>query len=132
MTSDFLRAVADTAPAGTPADASGVAAADVLDELMARLGVDGLTYALGNAGFLAELDQQAAAIREAVRRSGRQLTIPSLVSYARSVLFAAQRMGRPLPEPGEAVTPLLDWSAAPWHLVRLLAVCAIAEEADWL
>jgi hypothetical protein len=40
-------------------------------------------------------------------------------------------MGRDIPEPGD-VEAETDWLSAEWHLMRLLAVCAIAEESGWL
>ena len=121
MTSDFF---AITAPG------SANRAFAVLDDLMARVGVDGLTAALANPGLLAVVDQHAAAVRESVRRSGRVLDADSLAGYATSVTAAVHRSGRELPEPGEAER--VDWTRADWHLIRLAAVCAIAEEYGWL
>jgi hypothetical protein len=121
MTSDFF---AITAP-GTAERAFAV-----LDGLMARVGVDGLTAAIANPGVCAAVDQHGAAVREAVRRSGRQLDAESLASYATSIAAAVHRMGHELPEPGEAVE--YEWATAEWHLVRLVAVCALAEENGWL
>ena len=121
MTSDFFAITA-------PATAAGAGSA--LDELMARVGVDGLVAALTVPGLSAAVDQHAAAIREAVRRGGRPLTARTLAAYAASVAASARRMGRELPEPGEVGD--IDWSGADWHLVRLVAVCAMAEERGWL
>jgi hypothetical protein len=121
MTSDFF---AITAPATTER------AFAVLDDLMARVGVDGLTAAIANPGVLAAVDQHGAEIREAVRRSGRPLEAESLAGYATSIAAAVVRMGRELPEPGEVAE--YQWATAEWHLMRLVAVCAIAEENDWL
>ena len=121
MTSDFF---AITAPGTTER------AFALLDDLMARVGVDGLTAAYANPGLLAAVDQHAAAIREAVRRSGRALTAESLAGYATSITAAAHRMGRDLPAPGE--TADFEWAAAEWHLIRLVAACAIADEHAWL
>jgi hypothetical protein len=121
MTSDFF---AITAPASTGASAT------LLDDLMARVGVDGLTAAFAVPGVLSAVDQHAAGIREAVRHTGGQLTPRVLASYATAVVASARRMGRDLPEPGEVAH--LDWSHADWHLIRLVAVCALAEERGWL
>lgn len=129
MTSDRYLIATQATPAS---QLRAVSATAILDDLMARLGVDGLTYALGHTGFLAEIDQHAADIREAIRRADLRFDADSLVSYARSILATVERMGLRMPEPGEAVAPALEWTRAPWHLLRLLAVCAIAEEADWL
>jgi len=123
MNSDF-NAIADST--------STERAHRVLDDLMARVGVDGLTAALAHPGLLAHLDQHGAAVREAVRRSGRRITPETLAGYGGSVAAAAHRMGRAIPAPGEADLPGVDWLHAEWHLLRLLAVCAMAEECGWL
>jgi hypothetical protein len=99
----------------------------LLDEMMARVGVDGLAAALGDAGLLAQVDQHAAAVRESLHLAGREVDAAGLAAYARSVAAAAQRMGRPLPEPGHAYLSGSAWLAAEWHLMRLVAVCMIAE-----
>jgi hypothetical protein len=41
-------------------------------------------------------------------------------------------MGRPLPEPGHAYISGSAWLSAEWHLVRLVAVCMIAEAHELL
>ena len=65
MTNEFLAfAPIYTAPAVDPAGA-------LLDEMMARVGVDGLAAALGDTGLLAQVDQHAAAVRDALRAAGR-------------------------------------------------------------
>lgn len=123
MNSDFYTAAAtETADRAQP----------VLDDLMARIGVDGLTAALSHPGLLACVDQHATAVREAIRRSGRRISVQTLVSYATSVIAAVRRAGRELPAPGEAQLPGVDWEHAEWHLLRLVGVCAIAEERGWL
>jgi uncharacterized protein DUF6401 len=116
--------------------AASTAAADVartlLDEMMARVGVDGLAAALGDAGLLAQVDQHAAAIRDALQQAGRAVDLEGLAAYAKSVAAAAERMGRPVPQPGHAYISGSAWLAAEWHLLRLVAVCLIAESAGLL
>jgi hypothetical protein len=121
MTSDFF-AIA--------APGSSARAFAVLDDLTSRVGVDGLTAALAEPGLLAVVDQHGAAIREAIRRSGRRLDADALAGYATSIVAAAYRMGRELPDAGEAGD--IDWARAEWHLIRLVAVCALADESGWL
>jgi hypothetical protein len=41
-------------------------------------------------------------------------------------------MGRPVPQPGYAYVSGSAWLAAEWHLMRLVAVCMIAESAGLL
>ena len=126
MTNEFLAfAPVHTAPAADPARA-------LLDEMMARVGVDGLAAALGDAGLLAQVDQHAAAVRDALLKAGREVDAAGLAAYARSIAAAAVRMGRPLPEPGHAPLTGSGWLTAEWHLMRLVAVCLIAEAAGLL
>jgi hypothetical protein len=146
MTNEFLAfapisAAAVAASAGLPAAPAGAqsgagvhggnAVVDpahaLLDEMMARVGVDGLAAALGDAGLLAQIDQHAAAVREALHQAGREIDAAGLAAYARSVAAAAKRRGRPLPQPGHAYISGTAWLAAEWHLMRLVAVCMIAE-----
>lgn len=108
------------------------AARALLDEMMARVGVDGLAAALGDVGLLAVLDQHAAAVRDALRHAGREVGAEGLAAYAKSIVAAADRMGRPVPAPGHAYVSGTAWLAAEWHLMRLVAVCMIAESADLL
>lgn len=126
MTNEFLAfAPISTAPAVDPARA-------LLDEMMARVGVDGLAAALGDPGLLAQVDQHAAAVREALEHAGRAVGAEGLAAYARSVAAAAERMGRPVPQPGQAYVSGFAWLSAEWHLMRLVAVCMIAESAGLL
>jgi hypothetical protein len=103
-----------------------------LDDLMARVGVDGLSAALADPGLLAQVDQHAAAVREALTGAGRRADADGLAAYGRSVVAAATRMGRPIPEAGHAYVSGAAWLRAEWHLLRLLAVCLIAESTGEL
>jgi hypothetical protein len=126
MTNEFLAfAPISAAPAVDPARA-------LLDEMMARVGVDGLAAALGDAGLLAQVDQHAAAVRDALQNAGRAVDAEGLAAYAKSMAAAATRMGRPVPQPGHAYVSGSAWLTAEWHLMRLVAVCMIAESAGLL
>jgi hypothetical protein len=94
----------------------------VLDQLMASVGVDGLVAAMSTPGVLAVVDQHAAAIRETLRAAGRELDTLSLAGYARSVLAGLHRCGLSLPD-AESV----DWPHADGLVLRLVAVCLLAE-----
>ena len=103
-----------------------------LDDLMARVGVDGLTAALAHPGLLAQVDQHAAAVRDALAAAGRPVDAPGLAAYARSITAAAERMGRPVPDAGHAYSSGAAWLRAEWHLMRLVGVCLVAEAAGLL
>lgn len=104
----------------------------LLDEMMARVGVDGLAAAFGDPGLLAQLDQHAAAVRDALAGAGRAVDAEGLAAYASSIVAAAVRMGRPVPQAGHAYVSGTAWLTAEWHLMRLVAVCMIAEALDLL
>jgi hypothetical protein len=112
--------------------AAALPAADHLDEMMARVGVDGLVAAYAEPALLARIDQHAAEVREALTDAGRAIDADGLAAYARSIAAGAVRMGRSLPQPGAAPQTPAEWLTADWHLLRLLAVCQIAEAAGLL
>jgi uncharacterized protein DUF6401 len=99
----------------------------VLDQLMAQVGVDGLVAAMRNPGLMAAVDQHAATIRETLRAAGCEMDVFALAGYARSALAVLTRGGHSLPDPST-----VDWSRAGGHLLRLVAVCSLAEAADLL
>jgi hypothetical protein len=111
---------------------AAVSAGTYLDEMMARVGVDGLAAAFAEPGLLATIDQHAADVREALLDAERAVDTDGLAAYARSIAAAAVRTGNPLPAPGEAPTTVDGWSNAGWALLRLVAVCLIAESAELL
>lgn len=111
--------------------ATATDARTALDNLMAWVGVDGLVAAYATPGVLAELDQHTVAVRQAIAAAGREVDAVTLNRYARSIVAAAERTGRPLPEPSLAGTDT-QWARAGWHLLRLVAVCALADEVGCL
>jgi hypothetical protein len=129
MTNEFLAfapfSTAAAAPVLDPATA-------LLDEMMERVGVDGLTAAFASPGLLAVVDQHAAAVRDALADASRSADAAGLAAYAKSIVAASARMGRRLPAAGEAPVSCAAWMGAEWHLLRLVAVCLIADEAGVL
>ncbi|MEU4692712.1 DUF6401 family natural product biosynthesis protein [Actinoplanes sp. NPDC023714] len=109
--------------AARPADA-------VLDDLMARIGVDGLAAAFASPALLAAIDQHAAAVRDALADAGRTAGADGLAAYARSIAAGAARMGRTLPAAGRAPVDAAGWLRAEWSLQRLLGVCLLAVSSD--
>jgi Family of unknown function (DUF6401) len=129
MTNEFLAFASIAATAARPVIDPATA---LLDDMMARVGVDGLTAAFADPGLLARLDQHAAAVRDSLEDAERDADAEGLASYARSIAAAAKRMGRRLPEPGEAAYSAQAWHGADFHVLRLVAVCMIADEAGLL
>jgi hypothetical protein len=101
------------------------AARAVLDDLMAWVGVDGIVAAMRTPAVLAQLDQHMAAVRDEL---GQWLDYaPALAEYARVVHSTALAEGHVFPSPRQ-----LDWTYAPDYVLRLVAVCALADTSDCL
>jgi hypothetical protein len=98
-----------------------------LDDLMARVGVDGLVAAMSHPGMLAAVDQHAAAVRESLRAAGKPVDAVSLAGYARSILALLDRCGHELPEPDR-----IDWARAGAPVLRLVAICGLADAVGCL
>ncbi|MEU4623850.1 DUF6401 family natural product biosynthesis protein [Actinoplanes sp. NPDC023801] len=128
MTNENLAFAAPIAAAVAAARPAGA----YLDEMMARVGVDGLAAAFAEPALLARIDQHAAAVREALLDAGRIIDAEGLTAYARSIAAGAVRIGRPLPEPGFAPMTAPEWLVAGFPLLRLVAVCMIAESEGLL
>jgi hypothetical protein len=101
------------------------AARQYLDQIMAMVGVDGLVEVLSSPGLLALVDQHAAAVRESLASAGKPVDAISLSGYARSVLAVHERHGRPLPSP-----ETVSWESPEWTVLRLVAVCSLADAED--
>jgi hypothetical protein len=99
-----------------------------LDHLMARVGVDGLVAAMRYPDLMTLVDLHAAEVRDSVALDGVNVEPVGLADYAAEILADDMRTGRLLPtDPAE-----VDWPEAEWRLLRLVAVCAVAEESGCL
>jgi hypothetical protein len=85
-----------------------------LTELDAVLGRPGRAAAADRPEIVSQVDQHAAAIRDAL--GGRSLDPVALAGYAAAILDLARTSGDRLGE----------WSQPTWAMVRLLAVCQLA------
>jgi len=113
MTGGVFAAVADLAAARQ--------ARTALRALMTWLGDAGLATARELPGLLAEVDQHAAAVRDSLHGDLRPLSAVTLAGYAHGIQEAAVEYGWAPPQGAP------DWTAADWVLLRLLAVCHLAE-----
>jgi hypothetical protein len=98
----------------------------LLDELMARIGVDGLVAMLRSPALLATVRAHGVAVRDTLAARGHAVSSEALAGYASVVLTAGLHCGQLLPTDPDGV----DWSSADWYLLRLVAVCAVATELD--
>jgi hypothetical protein len=99
-----------------------------LDHLMARVGVDGLVAALRYPELMTLVNLHAAEVRDSVAFDAVGVEPVALADYAAVILADALRADGLLPiNPGD-----VDWQEAGWYLLRLVAVCAVAEESGCL
>lgn len=115
----LLSLLVTSSPAGYTERLAAARAA--LADLADRIGTPGLAAAADLPGLRAELDQHVAALRDLLGEPGRGPSPISLASYADGLRDMAGDLGWQLPGPDR-----VDWSRAPWLLVRLVAVCQIA------
>jgi Family of unknown function (DUF6401) len=114
-------------------DAGVWAAQLALAQLWRRVATTGSEAMRACPALVADVDQHAAAVRDALTAISGRITAIGLAAYADGVADAAARAGWRLPAEQtfeDAAEPAgLDWAAPPWPLVRLLAVCVVAEAA---
>ena len=106
-------------------DAIAWAAEVALTGWAERLGRAGLAAARTLPGLLAAVDQHAAEVRDALADREGRVARTSLAAYADGVSDTAAQHGWDSAAPRSG-----DWSRASWPVVRLLAVCLLAEIAQ--
>ena len=109
-------------------DAALWAAQLALSQLARRIAASGFAAIRESPGLLADVDQHAAAVRDALIEISGRVSAVGLAAYADGVCDSAGRHGWQLP--GEHA--VLDWTQPEWPLVRLLAVCVLADQATVL
>ena len=99
------------------------AAKSTLNGLMVWLGQTGLNASTLLPALAAQVDQHAAAVRDALGDPEAGPSPVSLAAYAtglRDALIESNWQLAPLDE--------MDWDLAEWPAVRLVAICAIARD----
>jgi hypothetical protein len=94
-----------------------------LAQLRARIAAGGVSAMRADPGLLAEVDQHTAAVRDALTEASGRVSAVGLAAYADGVMDAAASDGWHLPSDLDG----LEWVMPSWPLVRLLAVCVVAE-----
>jgi hypothetical protein len=97
----------------------------LLATLTSRVGEAGLRAAHADAGLAAQVTRHEAEVRTWLGAQGLAVSRQSLAGYAAVLLTAAQRCGRLLPPDPQGYA----WSDAEWYLIRLLALCTMADLA---
>jgi hypothetical protein len=95
------------------------ASRELLRDLMAVLGSDGIAASERLPGLLAEVDQHAAEVRDALGDGHFAPSTVALAGYAEGLIHAAEEAGWDLPA-------TIDWAYADWRAVRLLGICVLA------
>jgi hypothetical protein len=99
-------------------------ARELLSHLISRLGRAGLTAASTRPGLLAALDQHIAAVRDALGDGWRIPSVTALAGYAAGLRDRAAEHRWEVPAADE-----VEWTFAPWPVLRIVAVCALADQA---
>jgi hypothetical protein len=102
-------------------------AKSTLNGLMAWLGDAGLSASVQVPGLLAEVDQHAAAVRDALGDPQPSPDAISLAGYASGVRDASSDAGWLMPD-----LETVDWSTVDWSTLRLVAVCALARSYGYV
>jgi hypothetical protein len=96
-----------------------------LAQLRERIVAGGLSAMRADPALLADVDQHAAAVRDALTEVSGRVSAVGLAAYADGVADTAASNGWQLPADLDGQ----EWSTPSWPLVRLLAVCVVAEAA---
>jgi len=108
---------------GSRTPSSRVRAAQLaLAQLVRRVAPSGFAAMRARPGLTAQVDQHAAAVRDTLTVDGR-ISPVGLAAYAAGVYETAAQHGWQLP----AGAGRMDWSTPAWPLLRLLAVCTLAD-----
>lgn len=91
---------------------------------MSWLGRGGLAAASVRPGLLAAVDQHIAAVRDVLTDGWRIPSITALAAYAAGLRDRAAEHRWKVPASDE-----VDWTFAPWPVLRIVAVCALATQA---
>jgi hypothetical protein len=94
-----------------------------LAQLRQRIATSGVNAMRADPALLADVDQHAAAVRDALTEVSGRVSAVGLAAYADGVMDAAAGNEWRLPTNPDG----LEWRAPSWPLVRLLAVCVVAE-----
>jgi hypothetical protein len=104
-------------------DAGSWGAQFALTQLRRRIATGGVSAMRADPALLAQVDQHAAAVRDALTEVSGRVTAVGLAAYADGVMDTAACDGWQLPTDADG----LEWCAPSWPLVRLLAVCLVAD-----
>ncbi len=102
-------------------------AKSTLNGLMAWLGTAGLVASTQVPGLLAEVDQHAASVRDALGDPEPRPDAISLAGYASGVRDASSDAGWLMPD-----IETVDWSTVDWPTLRLIAVCALSRSYGYV
>jgi hypothetical protein len=96
-----------------------------LTQLWRRIAATGMDAMRACPALLADVDQHAAAVRDTLTGISGRINAVGLAAYADGVADTAVRNGWQVTVGPDGQ----EWNAPSWPLVRLLAVCVLAEAA---
>jgi Family of unknown function (DUF6401) len=108
-----------------PIAALRLAAQWALADWMRRLGAVGMDAMRAVPGLVAQVDQHAAQVRDALVDRHGEIPLAGLAAYADGVADIATARGWSAAEVVDG-----DWAGASWPTVRLLSICVLAKVAE--
>jgi hypothetical protein len=113
---------AESGAAGSGATGRLSASRELLRLLIEEVGTPGMTMMRQRPRLLAEVDQHAAEVRDALGDGRTAPSTVALAGYTEGLIHAAEEAGWQFPA-------AIDWvHAEDWRVVRLLAICVLASD----
>jgi hypothetical protein len=89
--------------------------------LIEEVGTPGMTAMRQLPRLLAEVDQHAAEVRDALGDGHLAPSTVALAGYTEGLIHAAEEAGWEFPAS-------IDWIGGDWRVLRLLAICMLASD----
>ncbi|GAA1826124.1 hypothetical protein HC028_25590 [Planosporangium flavigriseum] len=97
------------------------ASRELLRLLIDEVGTPGAAAMRRMPRLLAEVDQHAAEVRDALGDGRTAPSTVALAGYTEGLIHAAEEAGWEFPAS-------IDWAVRDWRVVRLLAICLLASD----
>lgn len=97
------------------------ASRELLRLLIEEVGAPGFAAMRHRPALLAEVDQHAAEVRDALGDGRTAPSTVALAGYTEGLIHAAEEAGWEFPAE-------IDWADGDWRVLRLLAICVLASD----
>jgi hypothetical protein len=97
------------------------ASRELLRLLIDEIGAPGMLMMRRVPRLVAEVDQHAAEVRDALGDGRFAPSTVALAGYTEGLIHAAEEAGWEFPA-------TIDWTRGDWRVIRLLAICVLASD----